>query len=390
MDNKFAFAPRPAARRFRPLARLAGAALLVLPWACQSPPKEQPTAATAAAPAAPPVDTLAALVLRPQQLTKQTALPGELRAYQRVELRAKIPAFVRQMRADIGSVVRKGQVLAVLDAPESRARLAAATAAIRQAEARAEGSAATYKRTLAAAENPGVMAATEVDRVRAVAEADAASASAARAEAASLRDLENYLTLRAPFDGIVTERNADVGALVGNGAGPPLLVVEQIGRLRLRVDVPEAATGKAAGQKGITFTVKAFPGQPFKATLARQAASLRADTRSETWEFDVPNPGGQLKPGMFATVQLPLARARDSFYVPFAAVATTLEKSFVIRVRHGRAEWVDAAKGTSFPDQVEIFGPVQAGDTLLLRATEELKPDTKVVARVGAAPASTK
>ncbi|NVO30273.1 efflux RND transporter periplasmic adaptor subunit [Hymenobacter lapidiphilus] len=217
---------------------------------------------------------------------------------------------------------------------------------------------------------------------RAMAQADAAGYAAARALVASLRDLENYLTLRAPFDGIISQRNADVGTLVGNAAGPPLLVVEQIRRLRLRVAVPEAATGKDVAQKGIEFTAKAFPGQPFPATLARQAASLSAATRTETWEFDVPNPDGRLKPGMFATAKLPLARARDSFYVPFAAITTTLEKSFVIRVKNGLVEWVDAAKGTSYPEQVEIFGAVQAGDTLLVRATEELKPGTKVVAKV--------
>ncbi|MEJ7659363.1 MAG: efflux RND transporter periplasmic adaptor subunit [Hymenobacter sp.] len=284
------------------------------------------------------------------------------------------------MRADIGSVVRRGQVLAVLDAPESRARLAAATSATREAEARAEGSAATYRRTLAAAASPGVLAATEVERVRAVAGADAASVAAARAQAASLRDLENYLTLRAPFDGVVSERNADVGALVGNGAGPPLLVVEQISRLRLRVDVPEAATGKAAGTKGITFTVKAFPrpaasrqagpagGQPAPRHPLRNLGVRRGQPRRAAQ-------AGHVCHGAAAA-----GRAHDSFYVPFAAVATTLEKSFVIRVKHGRTEWVDAAKGTSFPDQVEVFGQVQAGDTLLQRATEELKPGTQVVA----------
>lgn len=379
MDNNFV-SPSPA----RLVAKLGLAAVLLGTAACQSNDKAPAATAPPATPAAAPVDTLAALVLRPQQLTKETALPGELLAYERVELRAKVPAFVRRMAVDIGAVVRRGQVLAVLDAPESSARLAEATNAAQAARSRAEGSAATLRRTLAAAETPGVIAAAEVDRARSLAQADAASYAAARSLVASLRDVENYLTLRAPFDGVVSQRNADVGALVGNAAGPPLLVVEQTRRLRLRVAVPEAATGKEVEQKGIAFTVKAFPGQPFTATLARRAASLSAATRTETWEFDVPNPAGQLKPGMFATAQLPLARTRDSFYVPFAAVTTTLEKSFVIRVKNGLVEWVDATKGTSYPEQVEIFGAVQAGDTLLARATEELKPGTKVVAKVTA------
>ncbi len=354
-------------------APLAWGLLAGLAGACSSPPKEPATVPPA--PAVPVVEALA--LAAPQTRDRTVRLPGELLSRERVRLHAKVSGYVRRLTVDIGSRVKKGQVLVVLEAPETQARLAGAAAARRTAQARYQSSLDTYQRVVLASRTAGVIAPTEVDRGRNQMLADKAAVASAQAGLRAAQDENQYLTVRAPFGGVVTQRFVDAGALVGTGDAP-LLELEDNAVLRLNVAVPEAATGNALEKNQVSFTVKAFPGQPRTARRARQTQTLDVDTRSETWQFDVPNPDGALKPGMFADVQLQLSRPKPSFAVPFPTVVTTQERSFVIRVRRGRTEWVDVSKGVSFAEQVEIFGPLTPGDTLVRRGTEELKPETAV------------
>jgi RND family efflux transporter MFP subunit len=175
--------------------------------------------------------------------------------------------------------------------------------------------------------------------------------------------MQRYLNVEAPFDGIVTERLVHPGALAGPATGP-LLHLEQNARLRLVVSVPEAELGAIPRAAAVKFRVPAFPGQTFSAAVSRIPRSLDAQTRTMPVEADVNNASGALAPGMYAEVEWSARRAKASLLVPPTAIATTTERSFVIRVTAGKAEWVNVSKGAPAGDLVEVFGPLSEGDII--------------------------
>ena len=189
------------------------------------------------------------------------------------------------------------------------------------------------------------------------------------------------MRVTAPFDGVVTERNVHVGSLVGP-ASPPMLRVQQISTLRLVVAVPEdAIAGTQPGQM-IKFTLPTYPGEVFTGKVARLGHALDVKTRTMPVELDVPNPGGRLSPGMFAQVAWTVRRLQPSLFVPPSAIATTTERTFVVRVRNGLTEWVDVKRGSTMKQLVEVFGELHAGDQVAVRGTDELRAGTRVTAKV--------
>lgn len=325
-----------------------------------------------------------------QTISKKSRLPGELSPYMTVALQSRITGFVETISVDRGSVVKKDQVIARLSAPEMKAQIAEAEAKVRavesqraEAEAKVIAAESTHDRLKAASATPGVIAANElviagkaVDAARAVVRSLESAAEAARASVKPLLELESYLDVRAPFDGIVTERLVHPGALVGPAAGSangPLVRIEQQSRLRLLVAVPEADAGAIPRGGGIAFKVPAWPGQTFSGVVARIGNAMDPKTRTMPVECEVSNSGMRLAPGMYAEVEWPLRRARPSLMVPPAAVVTTTERSFVVRVKDGRAEWVNVSKGAQSGDLVEVFGALAAGDTIVKRATDEIR-----------------
>src|SRR6266404_8062366 len=213
-----------------------------------------PLAAQAPAPAPSPAPAAVEVVrVTSKAVDRQVKLPGEFQPYLAVPIYAKLPGFVKRVAVDRGSTVRQGQVLVALEAPEMQAQIAEAQSkaqavGLQRAEAAAKLAAAqsTYDRLKAASATPGVVAENDVVIAQKTAEAAQAlvrsyddSIKAAQAQVQSVKDLEQYLTLKAPFDGIITERNIHPGALVGPGTGStPLLRLHQVSRLRLVIAVP--------------------------------------------------------------------------------------------------------------------------------------------------------
>jgi RND family efflux transporter MFP subunit len=322
-----------------------------------------------------------------QTLARKSRLPGELHPFLRVSLQARVAGFVETVEVDRGSVVKKGDTIVRLSAPELGAQIAAAEARVvaitsQRAEAEAKLSAAesTYQRLIAASATPGVVTMNEVevaakasDAIRGQLAALESTAQASRAAIKPLREMESFLEVKAPFDGTVVERMAHPGALVGPGAGP-LVTIEQHGKLRLVVAVPEADAAAIPRGASVPFKVPAHPGRSFTGVVARNPNSMDSRTRTMPVELDVVNSGSALAPGMYAEVEWPVRRQAASLLVPPAAVATTTERSFVIRVRDGKAEWVNVAKGApAGADLVEVFGALAAGDVILRRATDEIR-----------------
>jgi membrane fusion protein, multidrug efflux system len=331
-----------------------------------------------------------------EPLNVTLSLPAELIPYQTFALYSRVTGFVKTIAVDRGSRVRAGEQLAVLEAPEFGAQKAEAQSKLQSAEAqlaairaKAEASASTYEKLKAASATPGVVAGNDVVLAQKTVEADQSQISAAtqNIEAArqalkSVSDMEGYLRIIAPFSGIVTERNVHPGALVGPTGGPgtatPIVRIVESNRLRLVIPVPEAYTAGVTNGTSLTFTVAAYPGQTFTGTVSRISQSVDVATRTMAVELDVNNADGRLAPGTFCQVKWPVRRTGPSLLVPNGSVASTTGRTFVIRVRGGRTEWIDVKTGLTSGPLVEVFGDLKPGDDIAARGTDELKAGVSV------------
>ena len=320
-------------------------------------------------------------------LSRTAELPGEFQPFLMVSLHARVAGYVEKVLVDRGSNVRQGQLLIELSAPEMAARIAEAESRVHaaqsdriQAEAQLAAAESTWDKLKKAAETPGVIAGNEltlaekqVDAARALVSSRRQAVTAAEAAVRAQKLMEDYLRIAAPFDGVVTDRLVHPGALVGPGADPVLLVIQQVSHLRLIVAVPEQDIGGIVAGAKVEFKVPAFPERTYTGTVARVARSLDLKTRTMPVELDVLNRDGSLAPGMYPGVKWPVRRTRPSLLVPRTSVVTTAERTFVIRARNGRAEWVDVKKGAADGDSIEVMGDLSAGDLVVRRATDEIR-----------------
>ncbi len=299
-------------------------------------------------------------------------LPGEFMPYLSVAIHAKVTAFVDKVEVDRGSAVREGQLLALLVAPELTAQRAEAEAKIQalesqraEAEAKLAAAESTYERFKAA-----------------LLRAQESSVKAAQQSAASLRELESYLRVTAPFSGTITERDIHPGALVGPGAGSsiPLFVLEQNSRLRLVVAVPESQVGGIVKGAHVPFRVPTYPGETFNGVVARIAESLDFKTRTMPVELNVTNSQERLSPGMYPEVSWPVRNKKPALLVPPSSIVTTTERIFVIRIRDGKAEWVNVTRGSPVDDLVQVYGPLNPDDQIVKRGSDEIREGTALKA----------
>jgi membrane fusion protein (multidrug efflux system) len=310
------------------------------------------------------------------RLSSNITIPGELIPYQQVDLYAKTNSYVKKLLVDIGSEVHQGQLLAVLEAPEINSQLAAAQSRIKQFEAVYFASKATYDRLVSTSKTPGTVSQNDLEQAEAKKNADEANIDAAKSGLKEVSANLAYLEIRAPFDGVITSRNVNLGAYVGPGgkSTDPLFTIQDQGRLRLVVSVPEVYTGALSNKSEVNFTVRALPSEKFTAQVKRIAGALDEKLRAERLEMDVYNKDKKLLPHMFAEVSLPLPAGDSTYVVPKTAVATSTEKVFVIKVVDHKAVWVDVKKGLSNGDSIEIFGgDLKPDDKLVKAASDEIR-----------------
>lgn len=355
--------------------KLIGQASLLIFMAACSPDNKETHAKTE------PTDSVNVFIVKEKQVRKKIILPGELLPFEKVGIHSRADGYIQKLNVDIGSVVKKGTVLAVIEAPETESAVAEAHEKMQSAKANYLTSVDTYKRLLRASKVPGAIAEGELEQAKNKLAADSTHYRAATYAAESFVKINNYLAVVAPFSGVVTKINSFQGTLVGKD-NVPILEIENNSKLRLRVAVPEAASGGVLLNDSILFTVKAYPGKKYKAKLVRKAGSIDVQTRSEQWEFEINNEKRKLKSGMFADVQLILTRQEPSLIVPNSAVCTTLENKFVIKLSNSETKWINITQGFNLYDSAEIFGDLNFNDTLALNGTDELKPGKVVAPRL--------
>ena len=367
------------------LVALGGVALTTA--GCNSSDKSGGATPAAAASAPTSVSTVAVVS---KKLSTTVNLPAQLEPYEQVDIFPKVTGFVEAVTVDRGSRVKAGQALVKMTAPELVSQRSQAEAAVRAAEsqlatakAKLASDQGTYEHMQAAAKTPGVLAENDVAVAGQTVSADKGlvdaaeqNITAARESLKSVSQAEAYLTITAPFAGVVTRRNLHPGALIGpasgGGGAMPILQIVDDRRLRLVAPIPEAQVANMKMGQPVSFTVPAWPGQTFKAPIARIAEALDEKSRTMPVELDVKNGDGRLAAGSFAMVMWPLDRGYPTLFVPTTAVTNDQQHTFVIRVRNEKAEWVTVKTGETVNGEVEVFGELAAGDQVVKIATDAI------------------
>jgi membrane fusion protein (multidrug efflux system) len=326
-------------------------------------------------------DTVETVLIKKLQPARSIALPGDLRPWEVTNIQAKVKGYVRTVTTDRGSFVKKGQVLATLEAPELKAQLAEALAKVEDVKSKQIASRVTYTRMLQTSKTQGAIAANELDVARSKMMVDSMQVLSATASYNAVKEMVNYLNITAPFEGTVIERTISPGELVGPDRAKPLFILENSQTLRLTMGIPEIYSGQLKDAQAITFKVTALPEKIFNARLSRSSHSLDYSIRSMMVEFDVNNKEHLLKAGMYAEVTLPVERTTPTLFVPATAVVSSTERVFVIQILDGKAKWIDVKVGTQANGLTEIFGPIEEGQPVVAKATEELRDGNEVVAK---------
>ncbi len=324
----------------------------------------------------PPTQVFA---LKKGRLSSSLQIPGQLIAYQQVDLYAKVSSFVKKLYVDVGSEVKEGELLATMEAPELNSQLAGAESTIKSREAIYLASKANYDRMLETSKTPGTISPNDLEQAAARKNSDYAQFQAAQSASKEITETQNYLQIRAPFSGVITARNVNPGAYVGpagKGSELPLFNLREQKKLRLVLSVPEAYTEYLNHKDEVSFTVKSLPGKSFNATINRLSGSIDDRLRSQRVEMDVFNNDKKLLPGMVAEVNLPLPASDSTFIVPKTAVVNSTESVFVIRVVNNQSQRVEVKTGRDANDFIEIYGKLNDGDLLLISASDEIRNGT--------------
>jgi len=346
------------------------------------------------APATP--TTVSTVPVISKKLQTTISLPGQLTPYEQVDIYPQVTGFVESVLVDRGSRVQRGEILVRLSAPElgsqrsqAEAALKAAESQLATAQAKLASDDGTYLHMVAAAKTPGVLAENDVAVAAQTVSADKGLVAAAEQNIAAAREslksasqTASYLTITAPFAGVVTARNLHPGALIGPAApgaeARPILQIVDDRRLRLVVPIPEAQVGEMKAGQLVSFTVPAQPGQTFKAPVRRISHDIDEKSRTMPVELEVVNRDDRFSPGSFATISWPLQRRYPTLFVPASAVTTDQQHTFVIRVRNGRAEWVTVQTGQTLNGEVEVFGDLAAGDQVVKIASDAIHSGDEV------------
>jgi membrane fusion protein (multidrug efflux system) len=324
-------------------------------------------------------------------VVRSITLPGDLVGFYEAALHAKVSGYLKSISVDKGDVVTQGQVLAEIEVPELQQKLKRARANLeicRLTRERLEHVWSTDKR---------LVAREDVD----IAESKFEEA---RAEVEELDALVNYTHIVAPFDGVVTGRFVDPGALIqasggdgtsvsegsahAKGEAMPVVSISDISTLRVYVYLPETEASDIHVGVPATLRLKEFPGRTFTGSVARFTKSLNLSTRTMLTEVDLDNPKQELYPGMYADVQLELTRHHSALQLPNTAIGTTESEghSFVYVVRDDRLVKVPVTLGISNEGWVEISAGLQGDERVVRNLSPSLRDGESVRAQLDAEP----
>jgi len=310
---------------------------------------------------------------------QELVFPGNTQAFIDSPIYARTNGYLRRWYVDIGTRVSKGQLLAEIETPELDQQLRQARADLGTAEANFNLSQITAARDENLVKTGSVSTQERDNSVNGNA-ANEATVRSNRANVARLEQLQSYEKVYAPFDGIITARETDIGALIDAGANAPreLFHITSITTLRVYVPVPEVYSLAARSGGTADLTLDEYPGETFHGTLVRNSNSIDLATRTLLVEVDVDNARGRLMPGAYVQVHFKLPEGTRSVVVPANALLFRREGLQVGVVRDGKAELVPVTPGHDYGDSMEILSGLQPTDDLILSPSDSLTSGTPV------------
>ncbi|MDF0488098.1 efflux RND transporter periplasmic adaptor subunit [Sphingomonas sp. H39-1-10] len=321
-------------------------------------------------------------VIRPSvsKGTGALVLPGQLAALQSAPIFARTSGYIRKWYVDIGDDVRRGQVLAVLDAPEVDQQLAAAQADYQTARANQQLAASTATRWKTMLAKDAVSKQETDEKVGDLA-AKTALANAASANVNRLRYTQGFTRLIAPFSGVVTTRSTNVGTLVtaGSAASTPLFTVSDISRIRIYVKVPQAYSAQVHPGMDVKLTLPEYPGRTFTATMTRSADAVDTSSGTVLVELQAPNGDRALKPGAYAQASFPVSGSGGAVELPASAMIVGQNGTQVAVVGNdGRAMLKTVTIAHDLGDRVQISAGLSATDRVIDSPPDSLQSGDKV------------
>lgn len=267
------------------------------------------------------VPTVAVIAPSSTALNPTLELPGRLEAYSRAPIYARVSGYVKGWYVDIGAKVKAGQLLADIEAPDLDQQLVQARADLASQQASAELSAATLERRKTLLSS-NFVSKQEIDERTADLANKRAAVKSGEANVNRLEALTGFKKIVAPFDGVVTARNTDVGALINAGAstGPAMFVVSDIKKLRVYVDVPQSYVPIIRMGAKAEITMPGYADRTFPATVETSSQSVDASTGTTRMQLALDNPTGQLMPGSYANVRMSLDRGTAPLHIPASAL----------------------------------------------------------------------
>ena len=306
--------------------------------------------------------------------TQEIVLPGNTQAFSDSPIYARTSGYLKRWYFDIGAHVQKGQLLAEIETPEVDQQLLQARADLDTAQANLNIAKITATRWQDLVSD-GSVSQQETDQAVSNLSAVKAAAESSAANVRRLEQLQSFEKIYAPFDGIVTARNTDIGALIDAGANTQpreLFHMAAIRKLRLYVSVPEVYSRAARSGAPATLTLDEFPGQAFHGTLVRNSNSIDIASRTLLVEVDVDNPTGQLLPGAYVFVHLKLPDETRSVTIPSNTLIFRKEGLQIGLVRNGKAELVPVKTGRDYGNSVEIVSGLQPTDAVIVDPSDSL------------------
>ena len=370
------------------VAAMAGALGLGIVWGIRARSAGDTTLRQTTAEAA--ISVVSVVSPKPGAPTQEILLPGTTQAFTDAPIFARTNGYVKGWYFDIGAHVKQGQLLAEIETPEVDQQLQQARADLETAQANLRQAQITADRWQALLQSDSVSK-QETDVAVSALSAMKATVNSNAANVRRLEQLQGFQKIFAPFDGVITARNVDIGVLINAGSnttsGRELFHMAAIRTLRVFVAVPEVYSRTAGPGSSAMLTLDEFPGRTFHGTLVRNANAIDLASRTLLVEVDVDNPGGELLPGAYVFVHLKLPKQVASVTVPATTLLFRGEGLRVAVVRDGKAQLVPVTIGRDYGTNVEVLSGLQPTDQVIAAPLDSLTSGTRV--EVARAPAGT-
>lgn len=332
--------------------------------------------------------TVAVAKVTREDLSRNVTIPAEFRPYVEVDLHAKVSGYVDQMNVDFGDKVKAGELLASIEVPELQDELTNAIASDQKAEADCTNANLIYTRLLAVNKaHPNLVAEQDLDTAAANYQMAVAAIAEAKADVGKYETLLSYTQIRAPFDGVVTRRYADPGALIQAGTSSdtqslPLVRVSDNYLLRLDFPVDQNYVQDVHVGDPVQVSVESLGGKMFSGTISRFTYDVDLDTRTMNTEVEVPNPNLEIDPGMYCTVGLRVENHTNVLAIPTEAVVTGSAPMVYVVNNKDEISKQPIQLGMETPDKYEVISGLKEGDMVVIGDRSELQNGERVQPKV--------